>query len=279
MNRENILTADVLDIIFDGRNKAYGAYNLRKTYDERIKFALLGTAAFSFLFFLSTVVNFSKKHQATLEVGPDVYLSKTIDAPTKPLPPPPPPAPNPHQMQVETRIFTHPNIVEDNKVIDPPPSVETLDNVKIGLDNLHGKEADGTITPPVESSTIAGTGLAAHKADDVEDGFHSIQIPAEFPGGKEQWMRFLERNLNREAPTDAGAPAGKYTVAVSFKVDEHGNLSNIVAENNPGFGTAEEAVRVIKKGPTWKPAVQNGRNVAYTVRQTITFIVDLQGGN
>jgi protein TonB len=153
-----------------------------------------------------------------------------------------------------------------------------LDIVKIGPRNIEGKADDGTITPPVESSTIAGTGLTAHKEDEPDGKFVSIQIPAEFPGGKDQWMRFLERNLNREAPTDAGAPAGKYTVAVSFKVDEHGNLSNIVAENNPGFGTAEEAVRVIKKGPAWKPAIQNGRTVAYTVRQTITFVVDLQGG-
>ena len=262
MNRDNILTADVLDIIFDGRNKAYGAYNLRKTYNERIRYALLGMAAFSFLFFLSIVINFSKKHQAVIEVGPEINLTKELIDKPKPLTPPPPPAPapKPQQMKVETRIFTHPFIVEDNKVIDPPPTMESLDKVKIGLQNIEGKEPDGIITPPVEASTIAGAGLTAHKADDVNNDFKSIQIPAEFFGGKDQWMRFLERNLNREAPTDAGAPAGRYTVAVSFKVDEHGNLSDIVAENNPGFGTAEEAVRVIKKGPSWKPAIQKRKN-------------------
>lgn len=275
MNRENILTADVLDIIFDGRNKEYGAYNLRKTYDERIKFALLGTAAFSFLFFLSTVVNFSKTNQSVIEVSPEFRLINDLPDNPKPLPPPKQPAAKP-QVQVETKAFTKPIIVD--QLIDPPPTQESLDIVKIGPRNIEGKADDGTITPPIESSTIAGTGLSAHKADDVDNEFYSIQIAAEFPGGKDQWMRFLERNLNREAPTDAGAPAGKYTVAVSFKVDEHGNLSDIVAENDPGFGTAEEAVRVIKKGPTWKPAIQNGRTVPYRVKQTITFVVDAQGG-
>jgi protein TonB len=68
-------------------------------------------------------------------------------------------------------------------------------------------------------------------------------------------------------------PASQLTVVVSFVVDKEGNVSEVKAENNPGYGTAEEAVRVIKKGPKWIPAVQNNRNVMYRQRQSITFLV------
>ncbi len=87
------------------------------------------------------------------------------------------------------------------------------------------------------------------------------------------WQKYLERNLNSSVPVDNGAPPGKYTVVVSFIVDKTGALSDIKAENDPGYGTKEEAIRVLKKSPNWKPAVQNGRNVIYRQRQSITFVV------
>jgi len=56
-------------------------------------------------------------------------------------------------------------------------------------------------------------------------------------------------------------------------VDKTGGISEVKAENDPGYGTKDEAVRVIKRGPNWKPAVQNGRNVIYRHKQSITFMV------
>jgi protein TonB len=50
-------------------------------------------------------------------------------------------------------------------------------------------------------------------------------------------------------------------------------ISDVAAENDPGYGTKDEAIRVIKRGPNWKPAVQNGRNVIYRHKQGITFVV------
>ncbi|MFX8523828.1 energy transducer TonB, partial [Acinetobacter baumannii] len=77
------------------------------------------------------------------------------------------------------------------------------------------------------------------------------------------WAKYLERNLNRDLPVENGAPPGQYTVIVSFIVSKDGSISDVTAENDPGYGTKAEAIRVIAKGPKWKPAVQNGRNVIY----------------
>lgn len=113
-------------------------------------------------------------------------------------------------------------------------------------------------------------------AEDYDKVFTSVQVEAMFPGGKDAWRMYLERNLNNQTPADHGAPPGNYTVTVSFMVDENGYVSDVHALNNPGYGTAEEAVRIIKKGPPWKPAIQNGRNVKYVQKQNITFQVTVQ---
>ena len=108
---------------------------------------------------------------------------------------------------------------------------------------------------------------------DYDKLFTSVQIQAEFPGGQSGWVRYLERTLNRDLPVENGAPTGKYTVVVSFIVSKDGSISEVKAENDPGYGTKEEAERVIQRGPKWKPAVQNGRSVIYRQRQSIVFMV------
>ena len=83
----------------------------------------------------------------------------------------------------------------------------------------------------------------------------------------------MERTLNRDLPVENGAPAGRYAVTVSFVVSRDGSISDVKAENDPGYGTAEEAVRIIKKGPKWTPAELNGYKVNYRHRQAMVFQV------
>jgi len=99
------------------------------------------------------------------------------------------------------------------------------------------------------------------------------QKEAEFPEGTEGWKRFLERNLNSNIPASNGAPVGLYRVIINFTVDKEGNLSNISAENDPGYGTKEEALRVFDKSPNWEPAIQYNKPVSYRAKQQIAFRV------
>jgi hypothetical protein len=103
--------------------------------------------------------------------------------------------------------------------------------------------------------------------------FTSVQIPSTFPGGAQAWVDYLTRNLDRDTIVTRGAPAGRYAVTVSFIVARDGTISNVKAENDPGYGSAQEAVRVIQKGPKWIPAEQNGHKVIYRHRQAIVFQV------
>jgi hypothetical protein len=115
--------------------------------------------------------------------------------------------------------------------------------------------------------------LERKRNDDIEKIYTSVQIPSTFPGGTDAWAKFLARNLNRDLPVENGAPAGKYRVTVSFIVARDGTISDVIADNDPGYGTAEEAVRVIKAGPSWTPAEQNGHKVIYRHRQVLVFQV------
>lgn len=115
---------------------------------------------------------------------------------------------------------------------------------------------------------------APHLNNPEEKLSSTVQIPAEFPGGITAWTRYLEWNLNRDIPFVNGAPAGRYTVIVAFTVSNTGAISDVQAENDPGYGTKAEAIRVIVKGPSWKPAVENGINVIYRHKKSITFVVN-----
>jgi N-acetylmuramoyl-L-alanine amidase len=103
--------------------------------------------------------------------------------------------------------------------------------------------------------------------------FTKTQVPASFPGGFKAWQEYLTKNLDVDVPVKNGAPPGKYNVTLRFLVDEQGGISNIEAENDPGYGTAAEAINLIKKGPNWVPAKQNGKDIRYLMKQSITFFV------
>jgi periplasmic protein TonB len=273
MDTNKILSADILDIIFEGRNKEYGAYDLRKTYRKRLMVAILSMVGVCLLVFigvaLAKVVKSDKPVQMLVQ---DVSLADVKQEEKKPEPPPPPP-PKVEPPKIEITKFTPPKIVKDEEVKEEekPPEQEKLEETTIGTINQEGEKSD-VVAPPVEQSTGQVEAPKAQE-EDYDKEFKTVQIEAKFPGGNAAWLKYLQRNLNADAPTENGAPSGNYTVIVSFLVDKNGNISEVQALNDPGYGTATEAVRVIKKGPAWQPAVQNGRNVIYRQKQSVTFQV------
>jgi protein TonB len=96
-----------------------------------------------------------------------------------------------------------------------------------------------------------------------------VEKPAEFPGGAEGWRSYLEKNLRY--PKKARREEIQGVVRVQFVVDRDGVVKEITPLNDPGGGLAEEAVRIIAKGPNWVPAEQNGKKVIYLHVQSITF--------
>ena len=263
-----ILSADVLDIIFDERNKEYGAYDLRKNYQRRLMKATASMLLVVVLLLVAyMLVAAIRPKDNKLLAGPDVVLIKVEPPPppAEPLPPPPPPPPSP---LVKTLILTPPLIVEDDKVKpeEMPPAVEELETAKIGLVNSAGADDADIVAPPVDASK--GVVAAPEKKDAAEIIFTKVEIESTYPGGATAWGRFLNKNL--PYPQDAVDNGIQGIVSIQFIVDKEGNVSDVTAISGPEE-LRKAAVTVIKKSGKWEPAVQNGQHVKSYKTQPVVF--------
>ncbi len=284
MDPNKILQSDLLDIVFEGRNKEYGAYELRRQYNKRLRNALIITVALGALIFLSAfIANVAKKTKGKVEVA-EVQLEQIQQEEQKNEPPPPPPPKPPDPPKVEMAKFTPPKVVKDEEVKEEekPPEVEKLEETKIGTVNQEGQKDEGIVAPPVEDK---GGVVEAPKVEDEDKVFQKVEIDAEFPGGTGAWTKYVTREIERNM--DELTEDGKSgTVVVLFIVDKEGAVSEVRALPcgeagvancvGPGSKLAEVAVAAIKKGPKWKPAVQNGKNVKAYRRQPVTFRLEEQ---
>ncbi len=110
--------------------------------------------------------------------------------------------------------------------------------------------------------------------NDANKIYTKVNVEAGFPGGDSAWRIFLRKNLKPQVTVDHGAKAGTYKVIVRFIVSKDGSLSDIFCLEDPGFGTCEEAIRVIKKTKIWIPALVNGNKVNAYRNQPFTFVVE-----
>jgi protein TonB len=273
MDPKKILEADVLDIIFDGRNKEYGAYELRKTYNNRLRSALLVTGGLIVLlflgYFLSGVLGNgnSKRNMIVQDVQLEDIKDKKVEPPVIPPPKVEPP-------KIEMVKFTPPKIVKDEEVKDEekPPPQEKLEDTKISNANQEGVKDDG-LTAPVPD---AGKGVVVEPKKDETDydkTFTKVEIESDYVGGPAAWLRYLHKNLNY--PEEAQTSEIQGDVVVQFIVDKEGNVSDVTAISGP-TELRDEAVRVIRKSGKWKPAIQNGRQVKSFKNQPIKFRLDTQ---
>ncbi|MBI3137373.1 MAG: energy transducer TonB [Sphingobacteriales bacterium] len=274
MEANKILSADVLDIIFDGKNKDYGAYDLRKTYNRRITRALIITGSIALLALLASILSSTLKEKEDKKLKLNEMTIQDVKQEEKKEIPPPPPPPPPKQdpPKVEMKQFTPPVIKKDEEVEKPPPPQEELKEAKIDVVSQEGIKDQGIVAPvDIDQGKQI---VEVKKEDDENKIFDKVEIEAAFPGGDSKWRQYLERNANGQVATDNGAPEGTYTTVVQFVVDKEGNISDVRALTNNGYGMEEEAIRVIKKGPKWNPAIQNGRQVKAYRKQPITFRVE-----
>ncbi|MFT4018062.1 MAG: energy transducer TonB [Agriterribacter sp.] len=271
MEVSKILNSNILDIIFDGRNKTYGAYELRTQYNKRLTRALIITASVAVLIMLASFLSskFEGSNKKADIVVKDLELVDVQQPEEKVEPPPPPPPKPPDPPKIEMAKFTPPKVVKDEEVKpeEEMKEVEKLEDTKIGLTNQEGQKDLGIVAPPVEDK---GGVVAAPKVEDEDKVFQKVEIEAQFPGGEKAWTKYISREIERYI--DELQEAGKAgTCLVQFIVDKEGNISEVEALTMKGTKLAEICVNAIKKGPKWTPAEQNGRKVKAYRKQPVTF--------
>lgn len=270
MEITQINTADILDIIFEGRNKEYGAYDLRKTYNTRLSKALMFTGVVC-LVLTGGYVLAGKLSNHVAAPPPDIseVNLESLKQEKKQQQIIEPPKLKPVEVKTIRNIV--PLIVPDKEVKpeDQVPENKDLEDAKIGFVNKAG-ESDGDIVAPPVDGTSKGI-IEAPKKEEDEKPFTSVQIESQYPGGIEAWQRFLIKNFHY--PGDVENVEG--TVIVQFIVDKDGKVSDVHAVSGPSELYAE-AERVIKKSGNWTVAFQNGRQVPSYKKQPIVVRVDPQ---
>lgn len=271
MKSEQILTADLLDILFENRNKAYGAYSIRRAYPSHLKKAM------GIMLLLVTAVSLyvmSKPKKPTqraftIVLEPDHKLAdiKEIDKPKEQK--------TQHrtvEAQPPTKVDRPIVVVPDDEIIKHPPIDRTDPEEYVpGSENkpavgeggelfVQGKPGETNITPNPPQ-------IAAPEEPVILE--HPDENP-EFPGGMEAWSRYLQRMLRVPDELESG---DRKTVRVKFVVNANGEVTDAVIVMSGGKEFDKEVMRVIGRMPKWKPGKQRGKPVASYFTQPVTFTV------
>lgn len=266
---------DALEILFEGRNKAYGAYLLRRTYDKRLSRALLIGILVAALFFglpllYANLTSDGKDKADLLELNQvELPKPKEIEKPKPVVPPPPPKKVEPPK--VETKKFVPPKIKKDEEVKKEEEIIEQKDlkDVQVADKTQEGIKSEANI--PVDP----GLGDEGKKEVIVQEKivepeiFTVVEQMPTFPGGDAEMIKYLAKNIKYPAIARDNGIEG--TVVLEFIVDENGKISEIKERKGLGGGCTQEAIRVVNTMPEWKPGKQNGRPVKVRFNLPIRF--------
>ena len=277
MDTNKILQADVLDIIFDNRNKAYGAYELRKNYHKRLKRSMMIAATLllvtvsapiiASMFDKPIVVDLPNEH-------PRIIKDIEVLIPKEPEPKVPEAKPVEPSTPVTTVINAVPTIkdAKDVEDVDLPPTKEELKEAVSGIVNKEGDGDAKIIDAPIVDNAGGGTAIIPQesipKENEIFGDMDVSQMP-EFPGGEEELLRYLAQNIQYPKRAVDGNTEGR--VLLGFVVNKEGEIDDVIVIRSIGDGCDEEAVRVIHKMPKWKPGKNNGRLVNVFYNLPITF--------
>jgi len=255
---------DFDELVFQDRNQAYGAYVLRREYPKNVlKSLLIGVALIASILAIPYLSNYFRKGKTTNYYPPVTDSIIIID--------PPPIKPKVDETENKGGKKPEGNLKKFNTIAIVPEFVEdtmpTNDDFK-GFDpsnvNNVGNGPGNFVDGPGE-----GNDLPTGTNTDSTYGIIFIEQVPEFPGGEKAMYKFLDDNI--EYPEYARNIGLEGKVYVSFVVDQFGNLTQINTPRPVGGGLDDEALRVIKMMPRWKPGKMNGRPVKVKYNLPIVF--------
>ena len=277
----NLVKREWLDLIFQDRNKSYGAYWLRIRSAKIMARALLYSSVFFVLIFLTpdliALIGLKRPKQEIIKI---VNVTLQPPPPVNPKMPPPPPPPLTH-LRSQTYVepprprnnmikFPPPIVKPDNQIHDEPPELKDLKNADPGQITVLGD-------PDADIVTIGPVGVGEKQAKVVEDTkvyqFNSLEVSPSFPGGIEKFYMYIQNALQYPEFAKANNIQGK--VFLSFIVEKNGQLTDIKVDRKVGGGLDEEAIRVLKLSPRWNPGIQNGRPVRVKYNIPINFSLSI----
>ena len=257
-----------ISIVFKDRNQKYGAYELRQLTEKNILIAaiisvtLFGVALASPIIIRAFGSNEAEEKKVRIIENVELLAPPPID-PTAPPPPPPPPPP-----PLKTTIkFTPPKIVKDEEVTeeDEPPTQDELKEADAGAETQEGD------TSGVDLSLLDVSGNEVVGDEAPSEVFTIVEQMPEFPGGEKALLLFIRDNV--QYPSMAKENDIEGTVYVRFVIERDGSVQGAEVAKGADKMLNEEALRVVRAMPKWKPGKQRGIEVRVQYIVPIKFIL------
>ena len=266
------LTLD--EIVFENRNKAYGAYDLRSSYRSVLtKAFIFGTILFCVAAFTPFVIMKIKQMTAkdTQEVNAKLIdivpeEDKIIEQPKdEPPPPPPPPKEEPKQEVIQNVV---PEPVKAPKVETPPPPITKQLETTTGLENQEGVKTPSYTPPPPPPGPSKSTTVEVKPQVSETQVYTEVEQLAEFPGGINSFRSKVQNSFDTSVMS---GDEGTVKTEITFVVERDGSITDVKA-NGPNKDFNAEAMRTVKSVKNkWAPAKINGQAVRYRFRMPLTM--------
>jgi len=258
MKKQEAITAQMDEIIFENRNKTYGAYILRKMYNKHLSRALLLAIAIMFAGLAYPLVSSYYSHTKARHIADGVIVDvftmpNPNDRITPPILPPPPADPIPREKFIAPVVT-----IGEVKDEDGLPMQDELNQSAVNI------PVDMTIEKAVEKPAIV-----IIEDPETTPPVISVEEMPSFPGGDQERQKFLSGNI--VYPQQAAEIGIQGTVYVQFIVNSKGNITDVKILRGIGGGCDEEAIRVIKMMPQWYPGKQNGKAVRVLFNMAVYF--------
>jgi len=248
------------ELIFENRNKEFGAFKMRSDSQSRHTIALLIVVAVVFVgLMVPKFLNLEKSNQQEDKLGivDLMQVNQPIQEPEK-------------KVEIDKPIaIAPPPFIKSIRFI-PPTVVDDVVEIKEG-DEMPNQSAlnnsNAIISTITESGSNKGTVLKSDWNDEgvgdltgKEEVYTSIEQMAQFPGGENELLKFISKNLVYPAKDLANNVQGK--VVVRFVVSKSGVVDNVEVIRSLTPSADNEAIRVVKSLPRFIPGKQNGVNVS-----------------
>ena len=274
MSKIDLISSDWVDLVFEGRNKAYGAYRLRKSTTKRNILAMVAVVILLVVaFIILTVKNFVDEQRAKVAMTQVAELTnykqpeKKAEVKQKKI------EVEPERVveRVKSSIkFTAPVIKKDEEV-KPDEELKTQDELMstktaIGTFDVKGNDdANGEILKAKE--VIAEPEPPKHEEENKV--FDIVEQQPLFPGGPAALMKYLSEHTKYPVVAQENGVQGRVTV--QFVVEKDGSISDVHVLRGVDPSLDKEAVRVVKSMPRWTPGKQNGITVRVNYRVPVLF--------
>ena len=279
-NSSNLYGSEWLATVFANRNQRYGAYMLRKQSSSNLlKAFVLVVPIFVGAFILPKLIANFKGDSAITDTTPidrEVKIENVVHDMVKEKPKPIQKAvelPAPKLIPVKVKsigMSANIKVVKDDLVTLSPPTSNEIKDAVIGSVTQDGVVGKINAEVGVVNNGVAGAGENSITTNEIYEAA-GVDVFPDFPGGMGAWAKYIQKNLRY--PTMAQEEGVQGKVFLTFVVEKDGTITDVKVTKGIGYGCDDEAIRVIKKSPRWKPGMQNNLPVRVKYNMPISYMM------